>query len=85
MVLVAEGVGVLLLQGVVGFLQMEEVAALQEGVLEQQEQAEQPAQMAVLGEVVQLLVQEGEVVLLGVLAGQEGVLDLVLVLQERLA
>ena len=91
MVLVAEGVGVLLLQGVVGFLQKEEVVALQEGVLEQQEQAEQVVQAVILVEVVQLvqLVQEGEVVL--VLA-QEGVLvvlvcqeGLVVVLQESLA
>ena len=44
-VLVAEGVGVLRLQGVVGFLQGEELVALQEEVLVQQEQAEQPAQM----------------------------------------
>ena len=88
MVLVAEGVGVLLLQGVVGFLQKVEVVALQEGVLGQQEQV---VQAVVLVEVVQLvqLVQEGEVVLV---PAQEGVLvvlvcqeGLVVVLQESLA
>ena len=76
MVLVAAEVGVLHLQGAVGFLhQKGEVVALQEeGVLEQQEQAEQPAQMVVLGvqvmaeEVVQVLgVQLLEVLLEGVL------------------
>ena len=62
-VLVAEGVGVLLLQGVVGFLQKVEVVALQEGVLEQQGQTEQVAQTVVLGAVevhmVQVQVQGG--------------------------
>ena len=57
-VLVAAEVGVLHLQGVVGFLhQKEEVVALQkEGVLEQQEQAEQLAQTVVLG--VQVMAEE---------------------------
>ena len=59
MVLVAAGVGVLHLQGVVGFLhKKEEVVALQKAVLEQQEQVEQPAQAVVLGLGV-LMVQEG--------------------------
>ena len=85
----AAGVGVLHLQGVVGFLhQKEEVV-----VLGQQGQGEQVVQTVVLGvqvltvqegEVAQLLVQEEEVVhLLGVLGGQKG--ELVLVLQERVA
>ena len=87
MVLVAAGEGVLHLQGVVGFLQKEEVVALQEAVLEQQGQAEQPAQAVVLGVGV-LMVQEGAVVLaLGVLAVLEVLAlreeELVLVLQER--
>ena len=61
MVLVAEGVGVLHLQGVVGFLhQKEEVVALQEeGVLEQQEQ------MVVLA--VQVMAEEEVLVLGGLL------------------
>ena len=76
MVLVAAEVGALHLQGAVGFLhQKGEVVALQEeGVLEPQEQAEQPAQTVVLGvqvmaeEVVQVLgVQLLEVLLEGVL------------------
>ena len=60
-VLVAEGVGVLHLQGVVGFLhQKEEVVALQEeGVLEQQEQ------MVVLA--VQVMAEEEVLVLGGLL------------------
>ena len=59
MVLVAAGVGVLHLQGVVGFLhKKEEVVALQKAVLEQQEQVEQPAQAVVLGLGV-LMLQEG--------------------------
>jgi len=75
-VLVAAEVGALHLQGAVGFLhQKGEVVALQEeGVLEPQEQAEQPAQTVVLGvqvmaeEVVQVLgVQLLEVLLEGVL------------------
>ena len=61
MVLVAAGVGVLHLQGVVGFLhQKEEVVALQEeGVLEQQEQ------MVVLA--VQVMAEEEVLVLGGLL------------------
>ena len=60
-VLVGEGVGVLHLQGVVGFLhQKEEVVALQEeGVLEQQEQ------MVVLA--VQVMAEEEVLVLGGLL------------------
>ena len=80
--------GVLHLQGVVDFLQGEELVALQEEVLveQEQEQADQPAQMAVLAEVVHLpQVQEEQVVQVGLLVVQEGGQDLHLLLQESLA